>query len=382
LDLPTNNSEEEMSNALTIVTGAIQDARDSFASVLVDRSLNFEREAGFAIQILGGKDYTLKVAADNRQSVIDAVTNIAAIGISLNPAKRQAYLVPRKDGNGGVKICLDISYIGLLDLAITSGSIMWGQAELVHQNDPFTLNGFDQPPTHGRNPFANDRGPVIGAYVVVKTRDGDYLTTCMQIDEINGIRDRSEGWKAYKDNKIKSTPWSTDPGEMAKKTVIKRAYKLWPKTDRLDQAIHFLNNEGGEGLGFEPAPARPANWIDVTPMIAEAVATTTDLDALNYWKQNNHKLAKQPADHDKLKQAVAAHRLALKQKDDARTVEMQPTGKKPDLTGLTADMDAAADEGIEPFMAAWNRLSPQTQALLADEFDRFKTKAEKKGVPA
>ena len=38
---------------------------------------------------------------------------------------------------------------------------------------------------------------------------------------------------------------------MLKKTVIKRAYKTWPKTDRhnrLDEAIQYLNTEGGEGL--------------------------------------------------------------------------------------------------------------------------------------
>ncbi len=35
---------------------------------------------------------------------------------------------------------------------------------------------------------------------------------------------------------------------MAKKTVVKRAYKYWPKTERLDTAIHHLNTDGGEGL--------------------------------------------------------------------------------------------------------------------------------------
>jgi recombination protein RecT len=116
-------TENNMSNAIAIVSGAIQEARESFAAVLTDRSLNFEREAGFAVQVLSANDYALKIATSNRQSVIDAVTNIAAIGISLNPAKKQAYLVPR-DG----RICLDISYIGLMDLAIASGSIRWGQA--------------------------------------------------------------------------------------------------------------------------------------------------------------------------------------------------------------------------------------------------------------
>jgi len=230
------------SDALTIISGDIYSIRPQFDSALSDRSLSFEREAGFAIQAISRNDFALKIAMENRQSVVDAVTNIAAIGISLNPAKKQAYLVPR-DG----RICLDISYIGLLDLAIQSGSILWGQSELVYEADGFDLNGFDKPPTHARKPFAKDRGEIVGVYVVVKTRDGDYLTSTMQIDEVFEIRDRSAAWKAWIEKKRKC-PWVTDEGEMIKKTVIKRAYKLWPKADRLDTAIHHLNTENGEGL--------------------------------------------------------------------------------------------------------------------------------------
>lgn len=229
-------------NQIVTIDQSIYDTRDSFVSVLTDRSINFDREAEFALQALYGNDYAMKIAMSNRQSVINAVVNIAAIGISLNPAKKQAYLVPR-DG----KICLDISYMGLLDLAIDSGSIRWGQAELVYETDTFCLNGIDEKPTHKRDPFAKARGEVVGVYVVVKTVDGDYLTDAMSVDEVNTIRDRSAAWKAYI-SKQKSCPWLTDWGEMAKKTVVKRAYKYWPKTERLDTAIHHLNTDGGEGL--------------------------------------------------------------------------------------------------------------------------------------
>jgi recombination protein RecT len=230
-----------MSNNLQIIRDDIYSTRERFDK-MSGGTLNFEREAGFAVQIVTANDYAMRIAMDNRQSVINAVTNVAAIGISLNPAKRQAYLVPR-DG----RICLDISYMGLLDLAIQSGSIMWGQAELVYEQDRFELQGFDKPPMHNRNPFAKERGTIVGVYVVVKTRDGDYLTACMSIDEVYDIRNRSSAWKAW-ESKQKKCPWVTDEGEMIKKTVIKRAYKLWPKTDRLDTAVHFLNTEGGEGL--------------------------------------------------------------------------------------------------------------------------------------
>lgn len=235
-----------MSN-IAVIEQDIYGTKDSFMSVLTDRSINFDREAGFAIQVLQSNDYALKVALSNRQSVVDAVINIAAIGISLNPAKRQAYLVPR-DG----KICLDISYMGLLDLAIESGSIRWGQSELVYERDTFELNGVDREPTHKRKPFSGDRGEVVGAYVVVKTRDGDYLTECMDREEIDRIMSRSQSVRAGK-----SSPWKTDWGEMARKTVVKRAYKYWPKTDRLDQAIHHLNTESGEGLATLAAQQAP-----------------------------------------------------------------------------------------------------------------------------
>jgi recombination protein RecT len=213
----------------------------AFDAVCADKGLTFAREAEFAIQSLCASEFALKIARSNPQSVRDAVTNIAAIGISLNPAKKQAYLVPRKGG-----ISLVISYMGLLDLAVQSGSILWGQAEQVFANDEFALNGFDKPPTHKRNPFSTDRGALVGVYVVVKTRDNDYLTSTMTAAEVYDIRDRSDAWKQNK-----SGPWATDEGEMVKKTVIKRAYKTWPKSDRLDAAVHHLNTAADEGITFD-----------------------------------------------------------------------------------------------------------------------------------
>jgi recombination protein RecT len=217
-----------------------------FERVSVDKGIVFEREAEFAIQAICASEYATKIARANPQSVRDAVTNIAAIGISLNPAKKQAYLVPRKGG-----ICLVISYMGLLDLAIQSGSILWGQAELVYQADEFIMHGFDQPPEHRRLPFSRERGPLVGVYVVVKTHSGDYLTATMTAEEVFAIRDRSDAWKAYVADNSRKCPWVTDEGEMVKKTVIKRAYKTWPKSDRLDKAVHILNTAADEGITFD-----------------------------------------------------------------------------------------------------------------------------------
>ena len=233
-----------MTNALSVIKDEIYALRDTFQSRLTNNNLNFEVEAGFAVQQLESNDYLLSIAMGNRQSVINAVTNVAAIGISLNPARKQAYLVPRDR-----KVCLDISYIGLTDLATQSGSIVWAKAELVYSNDSFQMGEPGTMPSHKFNPFSKERGEVIGAYVVAKTPGGEYMTDAMSIDEINAIRDRSSAWKAWKE-KQKSCPWVTDPGEMAKKTVIKRASKLWPKNERLNMAIQHLNVDLDEGIEF------------------------------------------------------------------------------------------------------------------------------------
>lgn len=235
-----------MNTVTFAVDKLVYEVGPAFDSVCADKGIVFAREAEFAIQALCSSEYALRIAKENPQSVRDAVTNIAAIGISLNPAKKQAYLVPRKGA-----ICLVISYMGLLDLAIQSGSILWGQAEMVFESDTFTLNGYDQPPEHKRNPFSKERGPMVGVYSVVKTRDGDYLTGTMTADEVFAIRDRSDAWKAYQKDKSKTCPWVTDEGEMVKKTMIKRAYKTWPKSDRLDAAVHHLNTIADEGITFD-----------------------------------------------------------------------------------------------------------------------------------
>lgn len=308
-----------MSNALQIITQEIYGVRAGFEAVAVDRSINFEREAGFAIQILANNEYALGVAMNNKQSVIDAVMNISAIGISLNPAKKQAYLVPRDR-----KICLDLSYIGLLDLAVASGSIMWGKAELVKESDDFRLNGFDKPPVHERNPFAKDRGEVVGVYVVAKTHSGDYLTETMTIDEVNDIRNRSSAWKAYLEKK-KSCPWVTDPGEMAKKTVIKRASKTWPKADRLDKAIHFLNTDGEEGLESIRQQQPTGCPEDVLSSWCAKAKTAPNPDALSKIWADGLAIIKPTKDmraYNTFKETVSARGNELK-KPDANTIDVQ-----------------------------------------------------------
>ena len=236
-----------MSNIVQLV----EQQQASFVPVIADNSVSWEKEAKFAIQAFNANDFLAKAALNNPESAKSALINVAAIGISLNPALKHAYLIPRsikKNGQWIQTVCLDVSYMGLLHLAMETGSILWGQAVIVHENDDFKLTGLGSLPHHNYSPFG-DRGQIIGVYCTVKTCHGDYLTECMSIEDVFKIRQRSESFKkGY-------GPWISDEGEMIRKTVVKRANKYWPKVERLSNAIDYLNNVNGEGIEKEPVMA-------------------------------------------------------------------------------------------------------------------------------
>lgn len=201
----------------------------------IHNAVNYKREASFALQALQDNDYLATMAMGNQDSLKRAIINVAAIGLSLSPVHKLAYLVPREK-----KVCLDLSYRGFIQLATDLGSIKWAHAELVYDKDAFQLRGLGKEPLHNYAPFG-DRGKIIGAYCSAKTHDGDFINCVMTIEEIYAIRNRSQSWLGGK-----SSPWKSDESEMIKKTVIRRAYKSWPmqdtRRDRFEQAIDVTND--------------------------------------------------------------------------------------------------------------------------------------------
>ena len=246
----------------TNAIAAVFDKAEERFSEIAPPAIQYAAERGFAMQLLTNNGYLMKVAQENKASLAQAITNVAAIGLSLNPAEKQAYLIPRsvKEGNRWVsKVFLEPGYMGLCKLATDSGAIEWVQAYVVHGNDTFIDHGAGMRPTHEYNAFAKaeQRGDIVGCYCVAKTSGGDYLTTIMTIDKINEIMERSESVKAYRQGKVKTGgPWMTDWEEQAKKTVVRRAFKMWPRSkgdNRLAQAVHLSN----ENEGFEPIVNNP-----------------------------------------------------------------------------------------------------------------------------
>ncbi len=220
------------------IVKALAKAEPKFVNLASEKNtpVVYKEEARHADGLIRKNDLVYKTALNNPKSLMNALVNVAAIGLTLNPALSLAYLVPR-DG----AICLDISYRGLLQIATDTGSIKWCKAEIVRQNDTFVYKGVCEKPEHIVDIFGGNRGDAVGVYCIAKTNDGDYLVDTMDMDAIMEVRNTSKS----KDSKY--SPWTTFPEEMYKKTIIKRASKTWPRTNqnRLHEAIDYLNKHEG-----------------------------------------------------------------------------------------------------------------------------------------
>ena len=213
--------------------------------------VQYAQEAHFALQQLAANSYLLGIAQNNPDSLRAALLNVAATGLSLNPVKKQAYLIPRNKS-----VVLDISYMGILHVAQMSGAIEWGQARIVRAGHTFRLTGINQAPVHEYNPFENDdaAGAIVGAYAVVKLPSGDFLTHCLNMDALLRIRSRSESFKSGK-----NSPWLTDPEPMMKKSAVRGLAPYMPYREAMAQAMTVVveaeQEQGSEQP--EPPPALP-----------------------------------------------------------------------------------------------------------------------------
>jgi len=195
--------------------------------------------------------------------VFREVSKAAALGLLLDQQLGEAYLIEAYNARTKQREPqLRVGYRGLMKLGRQSGELKMIYAHEVCVRDHFDVElGGEKKLIHKPDVFS-DRGPVVGYYAVAKYTDGEMDFEPMSVSQIHEIRDRSDGWRAYQEGKIKNTPWFTDEGEMAKKTVIRRLIKRLPQSPQLAAAIGIEDEAEhidlrGHLTGFAPLPAPP-----------------------------------------------------------------------------------------------------------------------------
>ena len=149
-------------------------------------------------------------------SFFGAVMTSAQLGLEPGSHLGQSWVLPY-----GKTAQLILGYRGLLSLAYRSGMVKAVSAELVFEADVFTFEKGSTPKIHHVPERGNVRGEIVAAYAIIQLVTGGQLWDVMERWELDEHRSRYS--KASKGG-----PWDTHYGEMARKTVLRRALKLAP----------------------------------------------------------------------------------------------------------------------------------------------------------
>ena len=166
----------------------------------------------------------------NRQSLFGACMKAAQDG--LLPDGREGAIVTFNTKGGGKMAQWMPMVGGILKKMRNSGEIASVTSQIVYENDDFDYYIDDEGEHISHRPkMFGDRGKRIGAYSLLKTKDGAIYIECMDAKQIADVKNVSRS----KD----SGPWSGPfEEEMWKKTTLRRLSKRAPMSTDVETQIH------------------------------------------------------------------------------------------------------------------------------------------------
>lgn len=175
---------------------------------------------------------TPKLQQCDPESVITAMIQAGSLGADLNPSMMEAFFIPRWNKDAGCLECqFQPGYQLLAKLAINTGTTCKILPREVCENDTFEV-WYEDDKTHIRHgvDYKEPRGRETHYYAVATTDTGPVVEV-MTFEQTEDARKRSQ----YPD----AGPWRDWPGEMRKKTVVKRICKRLPRSSDPKAAAAF-----------------------------------------------------------------------------------------------------------------------------------------------
>lgn len=221
----------------------IKQSGPRFARMRTNQDIKFATECMFALELFR-KSPRLRQCTE--ASVQAAVLDLAAVGLSLNPALRHAYLIPRKRNVGTrekavyeMNCCLSISYIGQKHIAEESGAVRTAWGGVIYENDEWEYKSGSEPSLHHVPNLTDDRGERIAAYAVAILHDGTKHITVVPREKVERCREFSENPSGQ------YSPWVNWTDDMWIKTAFNVGAKFWPRTERFAKAIDVAMSADG-----------------------------------------------------------------------------------------------------------------------------------------
>lgn len=170
----------------------------------------------------------------SKESILTSLMQAAEMGLEPNTPLQHAALVPRRNRRTGMYEAQFMAmYRGLIELGRRNGVLRTARAVPIYTCDEYNItegltHTIEHKPKFDHADFG-DPGKVIMVYAVAQLVGGDTEWTYMTAMQIRRIQNRSPAGK--------DGPWVTDWEEMAKKTVLRRLFKLLPMSTALAKAM-------------------------------------------------------------------------------------------------------------------------------------------------
>lgn len=153
------------------------------------------------------------------ESVLSCFMKCSALGLEPSSVNGLGgcYVIPFRN-HGKYEATFVLGYKGMIDLARRSGEIRDISARAVHEGDEFHYSyGLHEDLVHVP---CEKPGKLTHVYMVANFKDGGHYFQVMNRDEIDKARSQSKA--------SSNGPWVTHYEEMARKTVIRRAFPYLP----------------------------------------------------------------------------------------------------------------------------------------------------------
>ncbi|MCI1921947.1 MAG: recombinase RecT [Liquorilactobacillus nagelii] len=195
---------------------------------------NALKSAFFAISKVKTKDKQPAIKACSKESIANCLLDMVTQGLS--PAKTQCYFIAY-----GNELQMQRSYFGTVAVLKRLKEVKDIYAEVIHQDDIFEIDSDDLGRIIVKSfipKFENMDKPLVGAFAVVQKLSDEKVYTIMTKKEIDKSWSKT---KAYK-----NTVQQDFSQEMAKRTVINRAAKMFVNTsDDSDLMVDAISRTTG-----------------------------------------------------------------------------------------------------------------------------------------
>ena len=208
-----------------------------------------------------------KLATCDRASFMGAIITCAQLGLEPGSGLGQVYLIPY-----GREVQMQIGYQGMVELVERDGRVTV-TANVVYEKDVFEWEEGTQEFIKHKPHFGKDHpGEVIASYAVARYKDGRVKFRVCPLHEIEKARGNSQsGAKG---------PWKTHFSEMARKTAIKRLFKILPKSPEIARAIEIEEKAevlDTQGLGDVYKEFKQEHNISLPEVDVETIEAKSDV---------------------------------------------------------------------------------------------------------